>query len=675
VTKGLATKGLATKGLAMKFLARWPSMPDAGAVVRSLLGVLVVAGVGLSTVGAAGATAAAGAAAIAGATALRDSPLGRIPLVVGVSVALGVAVLLGAATSAYSVVFAVVVAVWCFWAGMMWAAGSNPGLIATAASALLVISPPIAPTWSAVGGTAALAVAGGVAQAALIAIWPRRRWRIQREALTRAYESLAADARRLAEDPAAPVTEEPLAGLRDAFALTEDQARRRPIAYRAWYRLPERIAVSTRAIARRSMDGDARTRILQAASEVLDAVARPSQIGPAAAAIDRFEAVAAEVAASEPILVGRLSEQLHDAATLRLNEFGPRTNELTHLPRSHFLGVLANTIATARGQLSRESPVLRHAVRLAVAAGCGVAIARFAEVAHGYWIPLTVIMVLRPETAHTYTRCAGRVGGTVVGIAVATVIALMLQPSGMVAATLAVVLLGCAYAASRVGYLAVTASLAAAIVFLIDIAGVDGLGTVSDRVAAALIGGMLAVLAHVLLPDQAAVRLRQRASELLKAEIDYAATVIGASVHDGSDDIVAAAWERAYRARAAFEAAAAVGAMDERHLRRWLRDYRTGLNAVTAACAALEQNLPPHRPTEFSHDLINTVDEYVAALRGDPQTAGSTWTVDVAALMVATDRARAELTGADDAWARILAAEIVTVTDNLVAIAASTPTA
>jgi len=45
-----------------------------------------------------------------------------------------------------------------------------------------------------------------------------------------------------------------------------------------------------------------------------------------------------------------------------------------------------------------------------------------------------------------------------------------------------------------------------------------------------LIGGALAVLVHVLLPDDSLVRLRQRAGELLKTEIDYAATVIKAFV-------------------------------------------------------------------------------------------------------------------------------------------------
>ena len=34
----------------------------------------------------------------------------------------------------------------------------------------------------------------------------------------------------------------------------------------------------------------------------------------------------------------------------------------------------------------------------------------------GYWIPLTVLLVMRPETAHTYTRCVGRVGGICAGV-------------------------------------------------------------------------------------------------------------------------------------------------------------------------------------------------------------------------------------------------------------------
>ena len=167
-------------------------------------------------------------------------------------------------------------------------------------------------------------------------------------------------------------------------------------------------------------------------------------------------------------------------------------------------------------------------------------------------------MVLRPETAHTYTRCVGRIAGNAIGIVVASALMLLLHPTGLAAAVLAVVFLGLAYAASGFGYLALSAALAAA----------DRVPhrhrrhrrgrTVSDRLLATLIGGALAVLAHVALPDHALVRLRQRAGELLKTEIDYAATVIKAFVHrlDHPAEALSAAWERAFRARAAFEAAA-----------------------------------------------------------------------------------------------------------------------
>ena len=93
-------------GLVMKGLAVRPTLPDIGAVVRSLLGVLIVAGAALHWGGAGTATAAAGAAAIAGAVALQDSPRGRFRLVVCVALAMGAAVLLAASFGRYGLVFA-----------------------------------------------------------------------------------------------------------------------------------------------------------------------------------------------------------------------------------------------------------------------------------------------------------------------------------------------------------------------------------------------------------------------------------------------------------------------------------------------------------------------------------------------------------------------------------------
>ncbi|WP_163799465.1 FUSC family protein [Mycolicibacterium sediminis] len=655
-----------------KALAVRPAAPDVGAVVRSLLGVLVAAGLGLYLLGPSAALAAGGAAAIAGAAALQDSPHGRFPIVVGVSVAMGAAVLLGASTSAYWPVFVVAVAIGCFLAGLAWAAGRNAGLLAAAGCVLLVIAPPTPPSWAGVVGSAALAVLAGLAQAAMIALWPRRRWQVQRQALTVAYRSLAADARALAEDPSGEIAAAPLRRLREVFTFTPEQAVRHPLAYRAWYRLPERIGVTLAALAGRSNVDHGLSPILAAAADVLDAVARPTRANAKVTgyAMGRFDAVAAGASDLESPLIRRLSAQLRDAAALRYGEAAPDTAELAQRRRPGLVGTAAQAAALIRGQVDADSPVMRHAIRLSVAAGCGVAIARVADVAQGYWIPLTIVMVLRPETAHTYTRCVGRVAGIAAGVAVATLITLVLHPAGPFAALCGVLLLGAVYAVAGRGYVMVTAALSAALVFLVDVSGVAGLVTMGDRVIAALIGGVLAILAHVVLPDRTSVRLRQRAGELLKAEIDYAATVLRASVHDVErpGEQMAAAWDRALRARAAFEASAATGLMDDRQLRRWLSSYRAGLNAVTASCAALEANLPARRAAETSTALASAVDEYVEALRGDPQTAGLAWTLDVTTLVAAAGRVRAELAGVDDGSARVLLTEIEAVTGHLVQI-------
>jgi uncharacterized membrane protein YccC len=653
------------KGLALR-----PTMPDVGGVVRGLLGVLLVAGAGLYWGGTGAATAAAGAAAIAGATALQDSPRGRIPLVVAVSVAMGIAVLLASRFSSSAVVFVVIVGLWCFAAGMAWAVSANAGLIAAAGTALLVTLPPAEPTWSGTVTTTALAVAGGLAQAALVAVWPRRRWRVQRDGLARAYRSLAADARSLADDPSGHVDQEPLLWLREAFTLTDAQARRRPLAYRAWYGLPERISVTVTAVAGRSTGADVGSRALAAASDVLTAVAEPDRALRKAAgeAMGRFDAVASTAEGPEAALVQRLSQQLREAVTLRFGDASPQAAELRQLRRASLPGRLGSWVAAVRRHFTWSSPVLRHAVRLASATAIGTAVARFADVPHGYWIPLTVVMVLRPETAHTYTRCVGRVGGNVAGIVVASALIELLRPSGITAVALAVAFLGVAYAVAEFGYFAVSAALAAAIVLLIDVGGTAGAATMDDRLLATLIGGALAVLAHVALPDDALARLRQRAGELLQTETDYAATVIKAFVHrlDDPSDALSFAWERAFRARAAFEAAVGATWSQDRAFRRWLRSYRSALNAVTAACAALEESLPAQPPSALSRDFVVAVDSYVEALCGDPATPGSPWRVDVATLTEAAQRVRGELPSSDDATARVLVTEIGTITGQLV---------
>lgn len=196
--------------------------------------------------------------------------------------------------------------------------GSNAGLVGAAASALLVLAPPVAPTLESVVVPTVLTLIAGGLQAALIVVRPPRRWRTQRDALTQAYRTLAETARRISDDRGAPVAVTLTPELRDVFVDT--QASRRPEAYQGGHRLPERIMVTLRAMARASDgDSDGVPRTLSAAAEVLDAIADHSHTARREAehSLVRLEAAVAMLTGPQQVAAERLTHQLCEAAELR----------------------------------------------------------------------------------------------------------------------------------------------------------------------------------------------------------------------------------------------------------------------------------------------------------------------------------------------------------------------
>jgi hypothetical protein len=642
----------------IRAVALRPSWPYVGEVSRSLLGVVLAVAVALqwSAGSTAAAIAAGGSAAIAGAVALQDSPRSRIQQVVAVSGVMGVSVFIGALSAPHSIVFIVVVGLWCFGAGLMWTLGTSAGLVAAAATALLVTSSVVPHDFSDAVTATLLAVVGGLAQAVLVAAWPRQRWQVQRLALSAAYRSVGRHARLLAMEPTdaggstVSFDPTPLITLREAFTLSDRHARSR---------LPERIAM-TLATLSPSVRAPEVAGVLTAAADGLDGVAESGGARDAThAALRRVDDAVGALTGPAAVAGQRLRHQLWEAAELQ---------ELRRAPISESVAAAKEVL---RANLVSDSPIFRHAIRLAAAAAIGVTVWRATGMVQGYWIALTVVMVLRPETAHTYTRCAIKIAGNAAGIAVATVVTVLCHPSGLVSAVLAVVFLGLAYALAGIGRAALSAALAAAIVFLLDISGTADSTTMRERLIATAIGGGLAVACHVLLPDRALIRLRQRAGELLKAEIDYAASVLRAFVHPlvDVDVALAAKWQRASRARSAFEAASGAVRGEAPEVRRWLTSYRAALNAVTGACATLETHLPTPE-VAVDRRFVVAVDDYVDSLRGDQPTPGQPWTVDTAHLAEADQQLRdaATLLAAENAGQRVLVAEVATITRYLLAI-------
>ena len=73
---------------------------------------------------------------------------------------------------------------------------------------------------------------------------------------------------------------------------------------------------------------------------------------------------------------------------------------------------LRDTTTRLRSNLSLRSPYMRHALRFGAAMAIGVAIYRFADDRdHGYWVPLTILFVLKPDPDQTMERIGMRAAG------------------------------------------------------------------------------------------------------------------------------------------------------------------------------------------------------------------------------------------------------------------------
>jgi uncharacterized membrane protein YccC len=67
--------------------------------------------------------------------------------------------------------------------------------------------------------------------------------------------------------------------------------------------------------------------------------------------------------------------------------------------------------------------VIQHAIRLAVAAGVAVSLYRGLGMQRGYWLILTVLVIMKPELSATRQRAVERVVGSLVGGALAVLVA------------------------------------------------------------------------------------------------------------------------------------------------------------------------------------------------------------------------------------------------------------
>jgi uncharacterized membrane protein YccC len=387
-------------------------------------------------------------------------------------------------------------AVWCLGAGLARTWGVTATSVGVIAVATFVVSigVPVAHSTEAWERGGAVAAGSAFAMAVALLVWPIRLFLPARLAVSRAYRALANAA--LAPDGAL---------LRAAAREAIDDARR------------------TLAGLRRGLQGESsRGERLLVLTETADRILSRLGASDAPAIAWLLEAIASSVERerSTPI---RLPDSLMDdelgealAAAVRaaadLEETDWHLPSLEHL-RTRYLAPLAATFTW-------DSAVLRHALRVAVAGAAAVAITSAFHIERGYWMTLTVIVILQPYTSATFLKGLQRIAGTIIGGVVAAVLILTVHSP---AAMLALVFLGAAVTVAflRVNYALYSLFVTPTFILLAELNVVDR-HLVMVRIGNTLIGALIAyVAAWLLWPASERGLAREELSAALYALADY----------------------------------------------------------------------------------------------------------------------------------------------------------
>lgn len=431
------------------------------------------------------------------------------------SVAGAVAGLIGFLFGAHTAAFVAVLAAASFAGGLLVMFGPDLARVGMIAMILMVIaaSSPLAPREAALAALAILA--GGLWQALLsIAAWPLQRYRPERFAVAAVYRGLAA----LTAPPPADHDAEPPPLTDSMNALQQTllgrmHARGRAMeAFRVLLELAERLRLELLAVPR----GDADARAI---GEVLLQIATALENGdpPRAAegAQDRWRAIATPADAA---LIGQLA-----AAVRNANWAGSRGEQRAREADAALPRALRSESpwATLRANLHPGSAAFRHAVRCAVVVGAALLLARLSGLERGYWLPMTVAIVLRPDFGATLSVGLLRIAGTLLGLLLTTVL-LHLTPTSTWPdlALMAVLCFGFRYLATAHYGLAV-AALTGTVVILLSFEGLDASATLVERVLNTLLGSGLALAAYLLWPTWERGRSRPLLATMLQRYADY----------------------------------------------------------------------------------------------------------------------------------------------------------
>ena len=447
------------------------------------------------------------------------------------SVLCAVAVTLGGLVGHRNVAAVALITAWAFGSGMAIAIGPTGESLGVISLVVLVIYSAQSLTPGRALQAGALAFAGGLMQMLLsLALWPVRAYEPERRALAKLYLALGQAASSPAQLMKAPPPAQASTDAQAALAGRASDQSFESERFRSLLSQAERIRLSLFTLGRllrrmrREKFGFAPAEMLEhfleSAAHVMIAIGESLAIGgplkideswsremhttvealrEAHDSPDRtfLTAVVRDARHQMDALAGQIRAAVHLAggvtpaeleATVRIEKTLPWRMRFT----SNWPRIVAN--------LTLQSAVFRHAIRMAVAVAIAESVSRSLETPRAYWLPMTTVLVLKPEFTVTFTRGLLRIAGTIVGLLLATAMFHFLPPG----IGLEVVLIGAFVFLLRwvgpANYGIFGVAVSALVVLMIAITGVSPKSVILPRGLNTIMGGALALLLYAAWP-------------------------------------------------------------------------------------------------------------------------------------------------------------------------------
>lgn len=640
---------------------------------RATIGVAIPLVVGQLSGHPVAGTAAAVGALQAGFASFQGTYRSRAGVVVAASIGMALSVVVGATLGHVLGVDMLLVSLWAFAAGMLVALGQAAAVVGIQAVVVLVVYSQFTLTPAAALRQAALVVAGGAIQILLIiVVWPFRRYPAERRALSHVYAQLAEYARRIISGgpsgPAAALADlpsvlhdpQPFGGSIETAAHNglANEAERIQLELTALSRAKQRLSglgAADAAAAVNEMAGAAEAALAELARSLLEArspselLARRNRFAAAlqlinpgsadrggAADEDRWvRAARTEAYERAQALAGQLRAAMRIAAVPADADTGPTdTGQAVDMTgrrkRAPSLQRVRDQLTILRANLTFSSQVCRHAVRLAVTLAVAVGAADLIDLPHHYWLPLTVMIVLKPDFSSTFTRGFNRIAGTLIGAGVVTIAIAEIRPGSVGLTILVSIFAFGAYSVLFANYAIYSVCIASLVVTLLAFTGAPAPSLALDRVVYTVVGSGLALLAYAVWPTWERTALPGRLATLVDTAADYGQAVFDAWVNPAGANRDALQQKRlaARLARSNAEAGGARWIAEPVKDRTFVKETVLGLLASMATYSrgvvTLHARLPPSaRPhpelAPLAADLRSAMGAVAAALRsGQP---------------------------------------------------------